>query len=80
MKSLNFIENTMLAIGTLIGVANIETIIGIIYLVVQIAILITKVVLKVIDSYKKNDVKSAVKALEDAKEELDDLKEGTEDV
>lgn len=84
MGVLNKIENVMLLGGFAIGISNIETIVGLIYLIIQVCILITKIVLALYNKLKHNDIKGAIDVLEEGQEKLEDLltdeKESDKDV
>lgn len=84
MDVLNKIENVMLLGGFAIGISNIETIVGLIYLIIQVCILITKIVLALYNKLKHNDITGAIDVLEEGQEKLEDLltdeKESDKDV
>ena len=84
MDVLNKIENVMLLGGFAIGISNIETIVGLIYLIIQVCILITKIALALYNKLKHNDIEGAIDVLEEGQEKLEDLltdeKESDKDV
>ena len=84
MDVLNKIENVMLLGGFAIGISNIETIVGFIYLIIQVCILITKIVLALYNKLKHNNIEGAIDVLEEGQEKLEDLltdeKESDKDV
>ena len=73
MDFLNKIESIMLVGGFAIGISNMETIIGIIYLIIQVIILLSKIGLSVYKKLKDKDIKGAIEILDESKEELEDL-------
>lgn len=68
-------ENVMLAIGTSFGLAQIETLLGIIFLVVQLTIVIIKIVCKVIDAFKTKNLKTIITALNEAEQEIKEVED-----
>lgn len=84
MDVLNKIESVMLLGGFAIGISNMETIVGLIYLIIQVCILITKIVLALYNKLKHNDIEGAIDVLEEGQEKLEDLltdeKESDKDV
>ena len=73
MKKLDSIENALIILGSVVGIANIETLLGIILLVVQIGLLIFKGILLIRDKLKKNDVKGAIKEIKNLNEDLKNI-------
>lgn len=81
MKWLNRLENTIIALGSAIGIANIETIMGIILLSVQVVIILTKCIVKFVNFIKLKKINEAIAELERAQDELNKLipKEATKE-
>ena len=73
MKKLDSVENALIILGSVVGIANIETLLGIILLVVQICLLIFKGILLIRDKLKKNDVKGAIKEINNLSEDLKNI-------
>ena len=73
MKKLDSVENALIILGSVVGIANIETVLGIILLVVQICLLIFKGILLIRDKLKKNDVKGAIKEINNLSEDLKNI-------
>ena len=75
----NIIDGCLLTVGTVTGLANIEHILGIIILVIQLAWIITKLVVKIVKAIKSDvpleelddDVGSVVGQLSVFKDTLD---------
>ena len=76
MKVLNRIEDVSILVASAFGLSQIETLLGIIILVFQLAIIIYKCVVKIIEHFKNKNYKEVVEELEKTKEELEKLKEG----
>lgn len=73
MKKLDSVENALIILGSVVGIANIETVLGIILLVVQISLLIFKGILLIRDKLKKNDVKGAIKEINNLSDDLKNI-------
>lgn len=76
MKVLDRIEDVSILVGSAIGLSQIQTLLGIIILIFQLAIIIYKCVIKIIEHFKNKNYKQVVEELEKTKEELEKLKEG----
>ena len=72
MKTLNIIEDVLIAlgIGVTISLEQVYTIFGIILLSIQIILIVTKGVIKLIDHIKKGKVEEAVKDIEETQDEI----------
>ena len=73
MKKLDSVENALIILGSVVGIANIETLLGIILLVVQICLLIFKGILLIRDKLKKGDTKGAIKEINNLNEDLKNI-------
>ena len=73
MKKLDSVENALIILGSVVGIANIETVLGIILLVVQICLLIFKGILLIRDKLKKGDTKGAIKEINNLNEDLKNI-------
>ena len=74
---LNILEDVTIAGGVAIGISTIETILGIIILSVQILIILYKAITKIIELVKKKKYDEIDDALEETKDQLEDLKDKT---
>ena len=72
---LNILEDVTIAGGVAIGISTIETILGIIILSVQILIILYKAIMKIIELVKKKKYDEIDDALEETKDQLEDLKD-----
>ena len=85
-KVSNAVDYTLIALGTSLSLANIQTILGIIMLCIQLAWLAVKLIVKIVDTIKKRgnlgqldgDVKELVDRIGELQEQLHE-KENTED-
>ena len=73
MKKLDSVENALIILGSVVGIANIETVSGIILLVVQICLLIFKGILLIRDKLKKGDTTGAIKEINNLSEDLKNI-------
>ncbi len=73
MKRLDSVENALIILGSVVGIANIETLLGIILLVVQICLLIFKGILLIREKLKKGDTKGAIKEINNLNEDLKNI-------
>ena len=75
MKQLNIIEDVLIVAGVSISLIDIQTILGIILLSVQVALILFKGGKRIYDAIKKKDTKEIESALEDTKDALENLKD-----
>ena len=73
MQILNAVEDASLVGGTAVSLSMIQTILGITLLVINICLIITKLVLKIIDRVKKGDYSGAVEDVEKTQDEIKSL-------
>ena len=73
MQVINAVEDVTLFGGTAVSLSMIQTILGITLLVINICLIITKLVFKIIDRVKKNDIKGVVEDIEKTQDELKSL-------
>lgn len=78
MKHLSRFENLTVVIGTALGLSQIETILGIILLVVQLAIVLYKGIYAIIKYVKNKEFNELIDDLENIKDELEDIKKDVE--
>ena len=74
LKTYNVIENATIALGVAFGITNIESILGIILLVLQVALILWKVGYKVYLRIKYKQLDKIQKDIEDAMNELEQIK------
>ena len=73
MKWIDRIENVLIVLGSAIGVANIKEIFGIILIVVQLIIIISKTIIKLVHMIKLKNINEAIAELERAQDEIKKL-------
>lgn len=78
MKHINVLEDVLIVGGVTISLSMIQTILGIIILSAQVVLIITKAVIKIYQLVKKKKYDEIENALDDAKDQLDDLKKKTD--
>ena len=75
---LNILEDVTIVGGVAIGISTIETILGIIILSVQLAIILYKGIRKIIELVKNKKYDEIDDALNETKDQLEDLKDKTD--
>ena len=75
VKQLNIIEDVLIVAGVSISLIDIQTILGIILLSVQVALILFKGGKRIYDAIKKKDTKEIESALEETKDALENLKD-----
>ena len=75
---LNILEDVTIVGGVAIGISTIETILGIIILSVQLAIILYKGIRKIIELVKQKKYDEIDDALKKTKDQLEDLKDKTD--
>lgn len=78
MKHINVLEDVLIAGGIGISLPMIETILGIIILSVQVILIFYKLGSRIYKAIKDKKPKDVEDALNDAKDQLEDLKENTD--
>ena len=75
MKTLNLVEDGLivLGIGVTISLEQIYTIFGIVLLSIQIALIVAKGIIKVVEHIKKGKVEEAVKDIEEAQSDIEKI-------
>lgn len=71
---MNKFENVLIGINACLGIASIESLLGVIILVIQILLIIYKCGVKIYEKVKKKDYKGITSDIEELKENLEDLK------
>lgn len=74
LKVYNMIENSTIALGVAFAITNIESILGIVLLVLQVALILWKVGYKVYLRIKYKQLDKIQKDIEDAMDELEQIK------
>lgn len=69
------LENLLVAINSVIGLSQIQSILGIIILSFQAFIIILKAYEKIKEHIKKRDVKGIITTIEETTQQLEDIKE-----
>lgn len=72
---LNILEDVTIVGGVAIGISTIETILGIIILAIQLCLILYKGIMKIIELVKKKKYDEIDDALEETKDQLEDLKD-----
>ena len=75
MKQLNIIEDVLIVAGVSISLIDIQTILGIILLSVQVALILFKGGKRIYTAIKEKNTKEIEDALEDTKDALENLKD-----
>ena len=79
LKVLNIVEDGLIVCGVAISLQQLYTIFGIVLLVIQIALIIAKGVIKVVDLVKKKKYQEAVNVIEETQKEINDVTEKQKD-
>ena len=74
LKVYNSIENATIALGVVFGISNIESVLGIILLVLQVGLILWKVGYKIYLRIKYKQLDKIQKDIEDAMDELEQIK------
>ncbi len=69
------LENGLIIFGSLLGVSQLESILGIILLSVQVILILWKCGKRIYNSIKNKKLKDVDNALKDAQDELEELKD-----
>lgn len=64
------IENFLVGIGLAMGIANIETILGIVLVCIQISIILVRTIISIIEKAKNNDYNGIEEDLRKTEEEM----------
>ena len=75
---LNILEDATIVGGVAIGLSTIQTILGIIILSVQVILILYKGIMKIVELVKKKKYDEIDDALEETKDQLEDLKDKTD--
>lgn len=75
MKHINVLEDVLIIGGVGVSLSMIQTILGIIILSAQVILILTKAIIKIVQLYKQKKYKDIEDTLNDAKGELENLKD-----
>lgn len=75
---LNILEDATIVGGVAVGLSTIQTILGIIILSVQVVLILYKGIRKIVELVKKKKYDEIDDALEETKDQLEDLKDKTD--
>lgn len=70
-KAITVVENALAVGGVALSLTQIEQVLGIVLLAVQIGIILTRLAIKVVHHIKSGNVEEAVKATQEAQEEIE---------
>lgn len=79
MKHINVLEDVLVIGGVAVSLSMIQTILGIVILSCQVVLIITKAIIKIVNLYKQKRYKEIEDTLNDAKGELENLKDKVND-
>lgn len=79
MKQLNIVEDVLIGAGIMVSLIDIQTILGIILLVVQISLILFKGGRKIYESIKNKDADGIETALKDTEEQIKSLSDKNKD-
>lgn len=74
LNSVNKLENITICIGSVIGLSQIETVLGIVIMSFQLVLILYKFIHRLIENVKKKDFEGIETDLETTIEELEKLK------
>ena len=78
MKQLNVVEDVLIGAGIAVSLIDLQTILGIVLLVVQLCLILFKGGKRVYDAIKNKDAKEIEDALNDTKEQIESLKDNSQ--
>ena len=74
MNGYKIVDNVLITIGLAFAISDIESILGIIILIVQIIWILAKAVIRIYHAVKEKNEKEAMNSIKDLSEDLTDLK------
>ena len=74
MNGSKFVDNVLIAIGLAFAISDIESILGIIILIVQLLWILTKAIVRIYHAVKEKNSKEVTDSIKDLSEDLTDLK------
>ena len=74
MNGSKFVDNALIAIGLAFAISDIESILGIIILIVQLVWILSKAIVRIYHAIKEKNGKEVTDSIKDLSEDLTDLK------
>ena len=74
MNRFKFVDNALIAIGLAFAISDIESILGIIILIVQLVWILSKAIVRIYHAVKEKNGKEVTDSIKDLSEDLTDLK------
>ena len=74
MNGSKFVDNVLIAIGLAFAISDIESILGIIILIVQLVWILAKAIVRIYHAIKEKNGKEVTDSFKDLSEDLTDLK------
>ena len=74
MNGSKFVDNVLIAIGLAFAISDIESILGIIILIVQLVWILSKAIVRIYHAVKEKNGKEVTDSIKDLSEDLTDLK------
>ena len=74
MNGSKFVDNVLIAIGLAFAISDIESILGIIILIVQLVWILSKAIVRIYHAVKEKNDKEVTDSLKDLSEDLTDMK------
>ena len=74
MNGSKFVDNALIAIGLAFAISDIESILGIIILIVQLVWILSKAIVRIYHAVKEKNDKEVTDSIKDLSEDLTDLK------
>ena len=74
MNGYKIVDNILITIGLAFAISDIESILGIIILIVQLVWILAKAVIRIYQAIKEKNTKEVTDSLKDLSEDLTDLK------
>ena len=74
MNGSKFVDNVLIAIGLAFAISDIESILGIIILIVQLVWILSKAIVRIYHAVKEKNGKEVTDSIKDLSDDLTDLK------
>ena len=74
MNGSKFVDNALIAIGLAFAISDIESILGIIILIVQLVWILAKAIVRIYHAVKEKNGKEVTDSIKDLSDDLTDLK------
>lgn len=75
MKGSSIVDNVLIAIGLIYAISDIESILGIIILVIQIIWILVKAIIKIYHSIKDKNISGVKDSIKDLHDDLTDIQD-----